>query len=61
MFETSWTTGRGREAMGNSYGILDMMVYGRQEQWEDSPECWPQPYGGNGLQFRESPGQGSPL
>jgi hypothetical protein len=33
--------------------MLDMTVYGRQEQWEDSPEGWPQPYGGNGHQFRE--------
>ena len=42
VFETSWTTGRGNEVMGNSYGMLDMTVYGRQEQWEDSPEGWPQ-------------------
>jgi predicted dithiol-disulfide oxidoreductase (DUF899 family) len=41
VFETYWTTGRGCEIMGNSYGMLDMMVYGRQEQWEDSPEGWP--------------------
>ena len=36
--------------MGNSYGMLDMTVYGRQEPWEDSPEGWPQPFetsGGN--------------
>src|SRR4029453_14733250 len=52
VFETYWTTGRGCEEMGNSYGMLDMTVYGRQEQWEDSPEGWPQPYGGNGHQFR---------
>ena len=43
VFETYWTTGRGCEAMGNSYGMLDMTVYGRQEPWEDSPEGWPQP------------------
>lgn len=41
VFETYWTTGRGCEILGNSYGILDMTVYGRQEQWEDSPEGWP--------------------
>ena len=44
VFETYWTTGRGCEAMGNSYGMLDMTVYGRQEPWEDSPEGWPQPF-----------------
>jgi predicted dithiol-disulfide oxidoreductase (DUF899 family) len=41
VFETYWTTGRGCEVMGNSYGMLDMTVYGRQEPWEDSPEGWP--------------------
>jgi predicted dithiol-disulfide oxidoreductase (DUF899 family) len=40
VFETYWTTGRGVEAMDNSYDLLDMTVYGRQEKWEDSPEGW---------------------
>lgn len=44
VFETWWTTGRGCEHMGNSYGMLDLTVYGRQETWEDSPEGWPQPF-----------------
>jgi len=42
VFETYWTTGRGCEAMDNSYDLLDMTVYGRQEMWEDSPAGWPQ-------------------
>jgi predicted dithiol-disulfide oxidoreductase (DUF899 family) len=42
VFETYWTTGRGVEAMAPSYGLLDMTVYGRQEDWEDSPAGWPQ-------------------
>lgn len=42
VFETYWTTRRGVEAMGNSYRLLDMTVYGRQERWEDSPKGWPQ-------------------
>ncbi len=29
------------EAMDNSYRLLDLTVYGRQEKWEDSPEGWP--------------------
>jgi predicted dithiol-disulfide oxidoreductase (DUF899 family) len=41
VFETYWTTGRGVEAMDNSYDLLDMTVYGRQETWEDSPSGWP--------------------
>jgi succinylarginine dihydrolase len=28
--------------MDNSYRLLDLTVYGRQETWEDSPTCWPQ-------------------
>lgn len=44
VFETYWTTRRGVEAMGNSYPLLDMTVYGRQEWWEDSPTGWPQPW-----------------
>lgn len=41
VFQTYWTTGRGCEIMGNSYGMLDMTVYGRQEPWEESPAGWP--------------------
>ena len=37
VFETYWTTMRGVEAMDNSYRLLDLTVYGRQEPWEDSP------------------------
>jgi predicted dithiol-disulfide oxidoreductase (DUF899 family) len=42
VFETYWTTRRGVEAMDNSYRLLDLTVYGRQEMWEDSPAGWPQ-------------------
>jgi predicted dithiol-disulfide oxidoreductase (DUF899 family) len=42
VFETYWTTIRGVEAMDNSYRLLDLTVYGRQESWEDSPNGWPQ-------------------
>jgi predicted dithiol-disulfide oxidoreductase (DUF899 family) len=42
VFETYWTTRRGVEVMGNSYPLLDLTVYGRQEAWEDSPTGWPQ-------------------
>jgi predicted dithiol-disulfide oxidoreductase (DUF899 family) len=46
VFETYWTTGRGVETMDNSYGLLDLTVYGRQEMWEDSPAGWPQRWQG---------------
>jgi predicted dithiol-disulfide oxidoreductase (DUF899 family) len=42
VFETYWTTRRGVEAADNSYRLLDLTVYGRQETWEDSPAGWPQ-------------------
>src|SRR5215471_1376615 len=42
VFETYWTTIRGVEAMDNSYRLMDLTVYGRQEEWEDSPPGWPQ-------------------
>jgi len=41
VFETYWTTRRGVEAMDNSYRLLDLTLYGRQETWEDSPSGWP--------------------
>jgi predicted dithiol-disulfide oxidoreductase (DUF899 family) len=40
VFETYWTNGRGAEAMDNTYSLLDLTVYGRQESWEDSPAGW---------------------
>ena len=43
VFETYWTTSRGVEYMDNSYRLLDLTVYGRQERFEDSPDGWPQP------------------
>lgn len=42
VFETYWTTFRGVEAMDNNYRLLDLTVYGRQQDWEDSPSGWPQ-------------------
>jgi predicted dithiol-disulfide oxidoreductase (DUF899 family) len=42
VFETYSTTSRGVEAMDNSYRLLDLTVYGRQEAGEDSPADWPQ-------------------
>jgi predicted dithiol-disulfide oxidoreductase (DUF899 family) len=47
VFETYWTTIRGVEAVDNSYALMDLTVYGRQESWEDSPAGWPRP--GHGL------------
>jgi predicted dithiol-disulfide oxidoreductase (DUF899 family) len=42
VFETYWTTIRGVEAMDNTYRLMDLTVYGRQEHFEDSPPGWPE-------------------
>jgi predicted dithiol-disulfide oxidoreductase (DUF899 family) len=56
VFETYWTTRRGVEAMDNSYRLLDLTVYGRQEQWEESPAGWPQrPDGEHNYRFDGRP------
>lgn len=52
VFETYWTTRRDVEAMDNSYGLLDLTVYGRQETWENSPTGWPQRWKANVEQWR---------
>lgn len=33
---------RGTEALVDTYRLLDVTPYGRQEDWEDSPAGWPQ-------------------
>jgi predicted dithiol-disulfide oxidoreductase (DUF899 family) len=42
IFRTYLINGRGDEQLGNSWNYLDMTALGRQEQWEDSPEGYPQ-------------------
>ena len=42
VFYTYSTYNRGTEALTDSYRLLDMTPYGRQEDWEDSPSNWPQ-------------------
>jgi predicted dithiol-disulfide oxidoreductase (DUF899 family) len=42
IFRTYFINARGDEAMGGTWDYLDMTALGRQEQWEDSPEGWPQ-------------------
>ena len=47
VFRTYFITARGDEALGSTWSYLDMTALGRQEEWEDSPEGYPQtpPYG----------------
>ena len=47
VFRTYFISSRGDEAMGSTWAYLDITALGRQEEWEDSPEGYPQtpPYG----------------
>jgi predicted dithiol-disulfide oxidoreductase (DUF899 family) len=42
VFRTYFTTARGVDRLRLDFSLLDLTPYGRQEQWEDSPEGWPQ-------------------
>jgi predicted dithiol-disulfide oxidoreductase (DUF899 family) len=41
-YRTYFTSGRGVEALGSVWTFLDLTPLGRQEEWEDSPEGYPQ-------------------
>jgi predicted dithiol-disulfide oxidoreductase (DUF899 family) len=42
VFRTYFINLRGDEAMGSTWAYLDITALGRQEEWEDSPEGYPQ-------------------
>ena len=42
IFRTYFVDNRGDEAMGSTWSYLDITALGRQEQWEDSPDGYPQ-------------------
>ena len=42
VFRTYFINNRGDEAMGSVWSYLDITALGRQEEWEDSPEGYPQ-------------------
>jgi predicted dithiol-disulfide oxidoreductase (DUF899 family) len=42
VFRTHFIDARGDEAMGSTWAYLDLTALGRQEEWEDSPEGYPQ-------------------
>jgi predicted dithiol-disulfide oxidoreductase (DUF899 family) len=42
IYRTYFIDSRGDEAMGSTWSYLDMTALGRQEEWEDSPEGYPQ-------------------
>jgi len=42
VFRTYFLNNRGDEPMGGTWAYLDITALGRQEEWEDSPEGYPQ-------------------
>ena len=42
VYRTYNTQGRGTEQLSHAFPLLDLLPYGRQEEWQDSPPGWPQ-------------------
>ncbi|MGH2923051.1 MAG: DUF899 domain-containing protein [Solirubrobacterales bacterium] len=42
IYKTYFIGGRGAEGLGTQWSFLDVTALGRQEEWEDSPEGYPQ-------------------
>jgi predicted dithiol-disulfide oxidoreductase (DUF899 family) len=42
IFRTYFSSQRGLETVGTIWSLLDITPWGRQENWEDSPQGWPQ-------------------
>ncbi|MEB8338324.1 DUF899 domain-containing protein [Streptomyces endophyticus] len=41
VYRTWHTDGRGTEQLSYLFGLVDLLPYGRQEEWQDSPAGWP--------------------
>jgi predicted dithiol-disulfide oxidoreductase (DUF899 family) len=41
VYRTWHTSGRGVEQLTYTFALVDVLPYGRQEEWQDSPEGWP--------------------
>jgi predicted dithiol-disulfide oxidoreductase (DUF899 family) len=42
VYRTWHTNGRGTEQLAHTFALIDLLPYGRQEDWQDSPDGWPQ-------------------
>ena len=42
VYRTWHTNGRGTEQLSYTFALIDVLPYGRQEEWQDSPDGWPQ-------------------
>jgi predicted dithiol-disulfide oxidoreductase (DUF899 family) len=41
VYRTWHTNGRGTEQLSHSFALIDLLPWGRREEWQDSPEGWP--------------------
>ncbi|MEO5902099.1 MAG: DUF899 family protein [Ilumatobacteraceae bacterium] len=41
-YRTYNSQGRGTEQLSHTFALIDLLPYGRQEDWQDSPDGWPQ-------------------
>jgi predicted dithiol-disulfide oxidoreductase (DUF899 family) len=41
VYRTWHTNGRGTEQLSYTFPLIDLLPWGRQEEWQDSPEGWP--------------------
>jgi predicted dithiol-disulfide oxidoreductase (DUF899 family) len=58
VFRTYFVDARGDEAMGSTWSYLDITALGRQEEWEDSPEGYPQTPPYQWWNYHDAYGQG---
>ena len=42
VYRTWHSNGRGTEQLSHTFGLIDLLPWGRQEPWQDSPDGWPQ-------------------
>jgi predicted dithiol-disulfide oxidoreductase (DUF899 family) len=42
VYRTWHTAGRGVEQLSHTFPLTDLLPYGRQEEWQDVLEGWPQ-------------------
>jgi Bacterial protein of unknown function (DUF899) len=57
VYRTWHTDGRATEQLSYTFALVDILPWGRQEEWQDSPEGWPKsPAYSNWLDSPTSPG-----
>jgi predicted dithiol-disulfide oxidoreductase (DUF899 family) len=59
VFRTYFVNSRGDEAMGSTWSYLDITALGRQEEWEDSPDGYPQTPSYQWWNYHDAYGQGT--